>query len=96
MTRVDSVGTAKFPLQGVSLQARSPYVAWHDKSSTFRLDLLMAHLSLSLAVQEMQGMHVYLLGAIAVAAVGGLIYALVRRVMKSRASRTGSDGGAEQ
>ena len=43
----------------------------------------MAHMCLSLATQEMQGAHVYLLGVIAVGAVGGLIYTLVRRIAKN-------------
>lgn len=48
----------------------------------------MAHISQLLATQEMQGAHVYILGLIALGAVGGLIYALVRRVGKYLTGRT--------
>ena len=52
----------------------------------------MASVSLVLATQEMQGLHVYVLGAIAVGAVGALIYALVHRLRRNLHGRTQSDG----
>jgi hypothetical protein len=48
-------------------------------------------MSVLLATQEMQGMHVYVLGVIAVGAGGGLIYALVRRIGRNRAGGTPPD-----
>jgi hypothetical protein len=51
----------------------------------------MADTVLSLATQEMQGAHVYVLGVIAVGVVGGLIYVLVRRIAKNVRGRPQTD-----